>query len=150
MDWWFNPYRVLALRGSHHLDFHCGWRKGCEFLCHAFTDACEHCGASGKNDICIEVLANIHVALHNGLESGVMDAARLLANETWLEKNFRAAEPLIADSDDVSIWKLVGLLLVRAFGRCFHFTIEVQSDVGELFLNIPHYLTLCCRCEGVP
>merc|ERR1719424_1126242 len=78
-----------------------------------------------------------------------MDPASLLPNETRLEENFRAAEALIANSDDVAIWKLIGLLLVRALACSFHLTVKVQSDVGELLFHIPHNLALCCCCEGV-
>ena len=41
-----NPHGVLALRRSHHLDLHGGWRKGGELLGHALADARVHGGAA--------------------------------------------------------------------------------------------------------
>merc|ERR1711904_160567 len=120
-----NPHRVLPLRWCHHLDLHCGWSKCCQLFCHALSNALEHGGTSGKNDVCIKVFANIHIALHDGLECGVMDTTGLFPNEAWLEENFRAAEALIANCDDVAIWKFVGLLLVRALAGGFHLAIKV-------------------------
>jgi len=100
-----DPYGVFALRGCNHLDLHCRWSKSCQLLRHALSNAPEHCSSSRKNYICIEVLTDIHVTLHDGLECGVVDTACLLPNEAWLEQNFRAAEAFIANSDDVAIWK---------------------------------------------
>merc|ERR1711904_401092 len=144
-----NPHRVLPLRWCHHLDLHRGWSKRCQLLCHAFSNSLEHCGTSGKDDVSIEVLADINVAFHDGLERGVMDSTRLLPNEAWLEENFRAAEAFVADSDDVAIWKFISLFLVGALTGCFHFRIKIQGDVRELFLHVPHDLSLCRCCEGV-
>ena len=50
-------------------------------------------------------------AIENGLEGGVMDATRLLAIKAGLEQHLRASEAPAANSDDVAIWELVGLLL---------------------------------------
>ena len=91
-----NPDRVLALRRSHNLDLHGGRSQGSEFLCHALTNACKHGGAARKDNVAVEILTNVNIALHDGLESRVMDTACLLANEAWLEKHLhstRAAEP---------------------------------------------------------
>ena len=35
------------------------------------------------------VLANVRIALRDGVKSGVVDAAGLLANEAWLEEELR-------------------------------------------------------------
>merc|ERR1719444_551457 len=45
--------------------------------------------------------------------------------------------------DDVPIWQLVGLLLVRSFGGLLHLRVEVQGDVGQLFLDVAHDFPLC-------
>ncbi len=57
---------------------------------YALVDALEHRGATGQNNVRVEVLADIHVALHDGLEGRVMDAAGLLADEARVEEHLRA------------------------------------------------------------
>merc|ERR1719387_1293533 len=89
-----NPHRVFALWWGHDLDLHSGWCQSCELFCHALTDSSEHCGSTREHDIAVKIFANIHVALHDGLECGVVDSTGLLADEAWLEEHFRAAETL--------------------------------------------------------
>jgi len=100
-----DPYRVLPLRWCHYLDLHCRWSKSCQLLRHTLSNTLEHGSASGKNNVCIEVLANIHITFHDRLECSVMNPTGFLTDEAWLEQNFRAAEAFIANSDDVAIWK---------------------------------------------
>merc|ERR1719373_49373 len=107
-----DPHRVLALWRSHDFDLHGGRRQSCELLCHALADAREHGGASRQHDVRVQVLADVHIALHDALESGVVHATGLLADEARLEQHLRAAEALAADGDDVAVWQLVRLLLV--------------------------------------
>merc|ERR1740138_1338469 len=78
-----------------------------------------------------------------------MNPARLLSDETRLEENLGATESLATDSDDVPVWELVGLLLVRAFGRSFHFRVEVERDVAEFLLDIPDDFAFSRGGEGV-
>ena len=68
----------------------------------------------------------------------------------WAETVPGAAEALTANGDDVAIWKLTGLLLVRALRRLFHFCIKVQSDVAELLLDIKTNLVLGCFSRTLP
>ena len=79
-----------------------------------------------------------------------MDSACLLANEVGLKQYLGAAEALTANGDDVAVWTLTGLLLVRALGCLFHFCIEVQSDVAELLLDIKTNLVLGCFSRTLP
>merc|ERR1711964_933089 len=70
-----DPNRVLALWWGHHFDLHCGRCQGGELLGHALADAGKHRGATRKDDIAVEVLTDVNVALHDGLEGGVVDTA---------------------------------------------------------------------------
>merc|ERR1711870_37633 len=131
-----DPHRVFALWWRHNLDLHRGGRKRCEFLRHALTDAREHRGAAREGHIGVQVLANIHVALHDRLECRVMDAASLFADEARLKKHLWATESLTAHSDDVSVGKLVGLLLIRSLRSRLHLSVKVQGDVGQFLLHV--------------
>merc|ERR1712244_15530 len=101
-------------RWCHNLDLHGGRRQSGQFLGHPLTDACKHCGTSAKHDVGIEIFPDVHVALHDGLEGGVVNTRRFLTDEAWLEEHLRAAEALTSDCDDVSIRQFVSLLLIRA------------------------------------
>merc|ERR1719367_1861826 len=135
-----DPDRVLAFRWCDNLDLHGGGRKGRELLGHALTDASEHGGASGEHDVGVEILSDVNVAFHDGLESGVVNATSLLSDQTWLEEHFRATETLAAHCDDVAVRKLVGLLIVRTLGGSLHLCVEIQGDVAQLFFDIAHNL----------
>ena len=144
-----DPHAVLSLRGCHHLDLHRGGRKRGQLLRHSLADALEHSGAAGEHHVRVEVLTDVHITLHDGLEGGVVDAAGLLAHEAGLEKDLRAAEALSTNSDDVAVWQLIRLLLVAALARRLHLAIEVQRDVAKLFLHVADNLTLRRGGEGV-
>merc|ERR1712086_662942 len=108
-----NPDGVLALGGGHDLDLHGGGGEGGDLLLHALGDAFEHGGTAGKHDIAVKVLADIDVALHDGVVSGSVDTLRLLADQGGLEEDLGAAVALGADSDNLTIGKLVVLLDFR-------------------------------------
>merc|ERR1711966_308988 len=94
-------------------------------------------------------LTNVDVAFHDRLEGGVMDTAGFFADEAGLEKHFWAAETFASNSNDIAIWKLVSLFLVRALTCCLHLRVKVQCDVRQLLFNITDDFTLSCRCERI-
>ena len=49
--------------------------------------------------------------IHDVLERSVVDSG------IWLEQNFDATDTFGTDSDDVSVWELVGLFLVNFRSR---------------------------------
>ena len=65
-----------------------------------------------------------------------MDSACLLANEVGLKQYLGAAKALTANYDDVALWRLTDLLIVRALRRVLHFCMQTQSDVAELLFDI--------------
>merc|ERR1719237_882853 len=52
----------------------------------------------------------INIALHDGVVGSLVDTNRLKTQELGLEESLRAPEPLVANGDDLSVGKLVGLL----------------------------------------
>merc|ERR1712070_245706 len=79
-----NPHGVLPLRWCDNLDLHGRRSQSSELLGHALADAREHGGASGEHHVGVEILTNIHIALHDRLEGGIMTTAGLLADEARL------------------------------------------------------------------
>ena len=96
-----DPNGVLALRWSNDLDLHGAGRHRRDLLLHAVGNTREHGRATGHDGVGVQVLTDIDVALHDGVEGRLVDAARLHAQEGRLEQRLRATETLVADRDDL-------------------------------------------------
>merc|ERR1719166_974456 len=124
-----DPDRVLPLGGSDDLDLDGGGSQGGDLLLHTVGDTGVHGGAAGHDSVGVQVLTDVHVALHDGVEGGLVDAAGLHAQEGRLEEGFGAAETLVADGDDLAVGQLVGLLEGGGGGSGGHLLLKVQGDV---------------------
>jgi hypothetical protein len=96
-----DPDGVLALGRRDDLDLHRARRHRCNLLLHAVGNTGEHGRAAGHDRVGVQVLADIDVALHDGVERRLVDAARLHTEEGRLEQRLRAAETFVADRDDL-------------------------------------------------
>ena len=105
-----NPYGVLSLRGSNDLDIDGGGSQGGDLLLHSVSNTGVHGGSSGHDSVGIQVLTDINITLHDGVEGGLMDATGLHSKEGRLEEGLRAPEPLVTDGDDLTVRKLIGFL----------------------------------------
>ena len=56
---------------------------------------------SGKDNIAVEVLPDIHVTLHDGVEAGLINACSLHADQAGCEEHLWAPESLAANCDDL-------------------------------------------------
>ena len=63
---------------------------------------------SGEDHIAVQVLADVDVALHDGVEGGLVDAAGLHAHHAGREQHLWAPEPLAADGDHLRAARLPG------------------------------------------
>ena len=137
-----DPHGVLPLWWSDDLDLHGRWSHGGELLLHPVGDSWEHSGSSGHDDVGVEILADIDVALHDAAVSCLVDAGKFFAEEGRLEKNFRCSESFVADGDDLTVRELVALLQGGTGSSSLHLLLEVQSNVAELLLDVTNDLTL--------
>ncbi len=144
-----DPDGVLPLRGGNNLDGHSLGGHGFDLLGHALGNAVEHSGTAGKNGVGVKVLANINIALHDGLVGGLGDTILLKADERGLEENLGAAETLVTDGDDLSVRKLVVLLELGGFVCLLELTVEINGDVGKLLLDVTDNFALGGSGEGV-
>merc|ERR1711951_204696 len=108
-----------------------------------------HGRAAGKDRVGVEILAEINVRLHDGVEAAFVDADDLHAQESRAEHGLGAAETLVADRHDLSIGQLVGLLDGGGGGGGGHLLLEVEGDVAKLLLDVTDNLTLGGGDEGV-
>jgi len=67
------------------------------------TPTRKHGGATGQHDVVVQVLPDVHVALHDGVEGGIVDAHSLHAHHVGVEQHLRAAEALIANGDGLRV-----------------------------------------------
>ena len=61
---------------------------------------------SRKHDVAVQVLPDVHITVHYGLERGFVDAAGLTADEGGSKQDLGAPKPLTANSHDVSVRQL--------------------------------------------
>merc|ERR1739844_121799 len=142
-----DPDGVLPLGRSDDLDLDGGGSEGGDLLLHTISNTGVHGGASGHDGVGVQVLPDVHVALHDGVEGGLMDAAGLHSEEGRLEESLGAAETFVADGDDLAVGKFIGLL--EGGGGSGHLLLEVKGDIAELLLDITDDLALSGGGEGV-
>ena len=144
-----DPDRVLALWWGDDLDLHGGWGEGGDLLLHTIGNTWVHGGAAGEDVVGVQVLADVDVALHDGVVGGLVDTGGLHTDEGWLEEGLWAAETLVTDGDDLAVGQLVGLLERRGGLGDVHLILEVESDVAKLLLDITNDLALSGGHERV-
>lgn len=86
-----NPYRVFTFWRSNDLDFHGAWSQSSDFLLHTISNSWIHCWATRKNGVCVQVLTDIDIALHDAVVRCFMDTSRFHPDEGRLKKIFRSA-----------------------------------------------------------
>merc|ERR1712028_97961 len=91
-----NPHRIFTFWRSHNLDLDRSRSQGSHFLRHAFTDSREHSGSSRKNNIGIQILSDINITLHDGLESAVSNTVHFETGQVGLEQYLGASETFIS------------------------------------------------------
>jgi hypothetical protein len=131
-----DPDGVLALWGSNDLDLHGRRSKSSQFLLHSVGNTGEHGSTTRQDDVSVEVLSDINVALHDGVVGSFVDARGLHTQERGLEQGFRATETFVTDGDDLTVRQFVALLQLGRSGSGLHFLFKVQGDVAELLLDV--------------
>merc|ERR1740122_696438 len=144
-----DPDGVLPLWRSDDLDLDGGGNEGGDLLLHTIGNTGVHGGASGHDGVGVQVLPDVHVALHDGVEGCLVDAAGLHSEEGRLEEGLGAAETFVADGDDLAVGKFVGLLEGGGGGGGGHLLLEVEGDIAELLLDVTDDLALSGGGEGV-
>merc|ERR1719323_1086955 len=140
---------VFPLRRSNDLDLNGGWSQGSDLLLHSVSNTRVQGGASGHDSVGIQVLPDVNIALHDGVVGGLMDTAGFHTQERGLEEGLRGTEPLIANGDDLTVGKLIGLLQGGGGSGGGHFLLEVKGNIAELLLDVTDNLALSSGGERV-
>ena len=96
-----DPDGVFALRRGNDLNLHGRRGHGRDLLLHTVSNTREHGRATGHDGVGVQVLTDINIALHDGVEGGLVDTARFHTQEGWLEQGLWATETLVANGDDL-------------------------------------------------
>jgi len=144
-----DPDGVFTLGGSNDLDLDGGGSEGGDLLLHTISNTRVHGGTTGEDVVGVQVLTDINVAPHDGVEDSLVDTDRFHTQEGRLEEGLRATEPLVSDGDDLTVGKFVGLLEGRGSCGSSHFSLEVKGDVAELLLDVTDDFPLSGGGEGV-
>ena len=107
-----------------------------DLLLHSVGDSGEHGGTSGKDGVTVQVLPDVHVALHDGLIGGLVDSSSFHSDEGRLEEHLGAAESLVSDGDDLAVREFVALFKRRRVGGGGQLLLEVQGNVAKLLLDV--------------
>merc|ERR1712227_801232 len=124
-------------------------RRSSDLLLHSVSNTRVHGGASGHDSVGIQVLPDVNIALHDGVVGGLMDTAGLHTQERGLEEGLRGTEPLIANGDDLTVGKLIGLLQGGGSSGGGHFLLEIKGNIAELLLDVTDNFTLSGGGERV-
>merc|ERR1719397_1583944 len=92
---------------------------------------------------------DVNIALHDGVVGSLMDATGFHSKEGRLEESLRATETLIANGDDLTVGKFIGLLKGGGCSCSGHLLLEVKSNIAELLLDVTDNLTFSSGGEGV-
>jgi hypothetical protein len=131
-----DPDRVFTFWWGDDLDLHGGWGKSGDFFLHAISNTWVHGGTTGEYVVGVEVLADIDIALHDGVVSGFVNTGGFHTNEGWLEEGFWATESFVTDGDNLSIGKFIRFLEGGGRSGGGHFLFEVEGDIAEFFLDV--------------
>ena len=137
-----NPDGIFSLRRCDDLDLHGGWGQSGEFFLHAVSKAGEHRVTTRQDDVAVQITTDVHIAFHDGVVCGLVNAGRFHSQEIRLEHGFRGTESLVSDGDDLTVGQFVRLFQGSGGGSCGHFLFKVQADVAEFLLDVTNDFTL--------
>ena len=67
----------MSNEDDFYLDLHGSGCQGSDFLLHTVSDARVHGGTARQHSVGVQVLTDVHITLHDAVEGGFMDTARL-------------------------------------------------------------------------
>lgn len=88
------------------------------------------------DNVAVEVFPHVNIAFRDRVEGGDMDATAFETQDAGLEEGLRSPEALVANGDDLTVGKLVGLLQAGALAGGLDLLLEVESDVAKLLFDV--------------
>jgi len=118
------------------------WAHGIDFLLKSIWETWVKGGTTGKDDVSVEILSDIDVALLDGGESHLVETFNFgsLLDLVWEEESFWTHESWCVDVDDLAIWELVLLLVLIGVGGLLLGFCWVEGDETEFLLDFSYDL----------
>ena len=107
-----NPDEELPFSRSYNLDFHGGGGQSSHLFIQTLRDARVHSSATAHHNVAVEVFSDVDVALKNGVVCDFVEPWNFLADHHGLEEGLRTTEALWANSDHLTIRKLIGFFIL--------------------------------------
>jgi hypothetical protein len=101
------------------------------------------------DNITIEILSDINITLHDGVEGCDMDTTRFKTQNRWLEQRLWSTETLVTNGDDLSIRKFVRLFQAGRLTGSLNFLLEIKSNIAKLLFDITNDFSLGGGGESV-
>ena len=98
-----DPDGVLSLRGSNDLDLDGGGSQGGDLLLHPVSNTGVHGGTTGQDTVSVEILTDINITLHDGVEGGLVDTTGLHTQEGRLEESLWTPEPFVSYGNNLTV-----------------------------------------------
>ena len=136
-DWSTDPDRVLSLWRSNDFDLHGRWSQCGNFFLHSVSNTRVHGGTTGQDGVCVQILTDINVALHDWVVRSLVNTSRFHTQERWLNL-------------DLSVWLVTRFVTTNTMiGNNKYMNADaVQSDLEESlratesFVTNSDYLTI--------
>lgn len=110
----------------------------CNPFLHSIQDVCIHGGPTRWHCVRIEVLSDVNVIIHDGVQDGLLDITVLHTQKRELEEHHGAGVPLLAHGDHLTIRQLIALLQGRGGHYRGHLLLKAPGDLAELLGDVTH------------
>ena len=143
-----DPDGVLSLRWGNNIYLHVRWSQSSHLLLHTISDTRKQGVATGQDDVGVQVLTDVDIALHDRIDEDFVDSNRFLTKEVWLKESLWTTESFVTDGDDSAVGNLVRFLQRGRQSSSSHLLFEVESNIAELLLNITDKFTFGCKKDS--
>lgn len=137
------PDGVVSVLGGDDLDEAGLWAHGIKLFLKSVGETFIKGGSSGKDDVVVEVLSNVDIALLDGTEGHGVHTLNLvtLLDQIWEEETLWSHESWAVDGNSLAVGKLVHLLEFGGLSSLNLIGGWVKRNVTEIFLNFSNDLS---------
>lgn len=107
-----DPNKEFSLSRGDNLDFHGWWSQSSDFFAESLGNSGIHGCSTTHNDVAVEILSDIDVALEDWLIRNFVESWHFLSDKHGLEESFRASESLAANCDSLTVGQLIRFVVL--------------------------------------
>ena len=131
------PDSVVSIAGGNDLDHTGLWGEGVELSTESVWKSFVKGGSSGKDDVLVEVLSDVNIAILDGGISHLVHTEGLVSflDEAWVEDGLWGEESWGVYVHGGTIWKLIDFLELGGAGSLGGVLSKVLRDEAVLLLD---------------